>query len=106
MSLGAPEKRRHPSYHTSIPRETHCCKSKSLIPCGAGHLVILPSQGGSALRGMGTFPTSKVTILPQHVIVGEAFVLSAFRSLSGIAFHFCSSRYPRQMSYITFSWTE
>src|SRR5215472_10578477 len=41
---------------------------------GDGHLAMLPSQGGSALSGVETFPASTVTVLPQHVIVGEACV--------------------------------
>jgi hypothetical protein len=37
-------------------------------------LPFLPSQSVSVLRALERFPTDKMTVLAQHVVVGEAFV--------------------------------
>jgi hypothetical protein len=55
---------------------------------GDGHLAVLPSQGGGVLRALERFPTNKVTVVPQYVVVGEALVIMAFRSPSDIVSHF------------------
>src|SRR5215475_11922794 len=41
---------------------------------GDGHLAILPSQGGGVSSALERFSANKMTVLPKHVVIGEALV--------------------------------
>jgi hypothetical protein len=41
---------------------------------GDGHLAVLPAKRGGVPIALERFPTKKVTIFSQQVVVGEAFI--------------------------------